>query len=84
MEPFPFQVSDVLFRDDSVSSQLVTWQTRNQVNLYPGSPLVTCANHEIVRAVLTERQTSDCDVKCRITFSFLEFLMYTGLDIGSI
>ena len=27
-------------------------------------------NHEIVRAVLTERQTSDCDVKCRITFSF--------------
>ena len=27
-------------------------------------------NHEIVRAVLTERQTSDCDIKCRITFSF--------------
>ena len=25
---------------------------------------------EIVLAVLTERQTSDCDVKCRITFSF--------------
>ena len=25
---------------------------------------------EIVRAVLTERQTSDCDVKCRITSSF--------------
>ena len=24
-----------------VSSQLVTWPTRNQVNLYPGSPLVT-------------------------------------------
>ena len=27
-------------------------------------------NHEMVRAVLTERQTSDCDVRCRITFSF--------------
>ena len=27
-------------------------------------------NHEMVRAVLTERQTSDCDVKCHITFSF--------------
>ena len=26
--------------------------------------------NEMVRAVLTERQTSDCDVKCRITFSF--------------
>ena len=25
-------------------------------------------NHEMLRAVLTERQTSDCDVKCRITF----------------
>ena len=25
-------------------------------------------NHEMVRAILTERQTSDCDVKCRITF----------------
>ena len=25
-------------------------------------------NHEMVRAVLIERQTSDCDVKCRITF----------------
>ena len=24
-----------------VSSQLVTWLTRNQVNLYPGNPLVT-------------------------------------------
>ena len=24
----------------------------------------------MVRAVRTERQTSDCDVKCRITFSF--------------
>ena len=24
-------------------------------------------NREIVHAVLTERQTSDCDVKCRIT-----------------
>ena len=24
-------------------------------------------NHEMVRAVLSERQTSDCDVKCRIT-----------------
>ena len=27
-------------------------------------------NHEVVLAVLTERQISDCDVKCRITFSF--------------
>ena len=26
-------------------------------------------NHEMVRAVLTERQTRDCDVKCRITFN---------------
>ena len=25
----------------TVSSQLVTWPTRNQVNPYPGSPLVT-------------------------------------------
>ena len=30
-----------------------------------------CAkSRDLVRAVLTERQTSDCDVKCRITFSF--------------
>ena len=27
-------------------------------------------NHKMVRAVRTERQTSNCDVKCRITFSF--------------
>ena len=27
-------------------------------------------NHEMVRAVFTERQTSDCEVRCRITFSF--------------
>ena len=27
-------------------------------------------NHEMVCAVLTERQTSDCDIKCCITFSF--------------
>ena len=27
-------------------------------------------NHELVRAVLTERLTSDYDVKCPITFSF--------------
>ena len=27
-------------------------------------------HHEIVRAVLTEHQTSKCDVKCRFTFSF--------------
>ena len=27
-------------------------------------------NHEMVRAVLTERQTRDCDIKCHITFSF--------------
>ena len=27
-------------------------------------------NLKIVRAVLTERQTSDCNIKCSITFSF--------------
>ena len=27
--------------------------------------LEPAVNHEMVRAVLTERQTSDCDVKCR-------------------
>ena len=36
---------------------------------YLGSKYVEpTLNHEMVRAVLTERQTSDCDVKCRITF----------------
>ena len=25
-------------------------------------------NHEMVCAILVERQTSDCDVKCRITY----------------
>ena len=25
-------------------------------------------NHKMVRVVLTEPQTSDCDIKCRITF----------------
>ena len=37
---------------------------------YLGSKYVEPAlNHEMVRAVLTERQTRDCDVKCRITFN---------------
>ena len=27
-------------------------------------------NHEMFCAVLLERQTSDCDIKCRITFLF--------------
>ena len=27
-------------------------------------------NHKVVRAVRSERQTSDCNVKCRYTFSF--------------
>ena len=31
----------ILSLDESVSSQLVTWPTRTQVNPYPGSPLVT-------------------------------------------
>ena len=36
---------------------------------YLGSKYVEpTLNHKIVRAVLTELQTSDCDVKCRITF----------------
>ena len=36
---------------------------------YLGSKYVEPAlNHEMVRAVLTERQTRDCDVKGRITF----------------
>ena len=36
---------------------------------YLGSKYVEPAlNHEKVHAVLTARQTSDCDVKCRITF----------------
>ena len=35
---------------------------------YLGSKCVApVLNHEMVRVVLTERQTSDCDVKC-ITF----------------
>ena len=35
---------------------------------YLGSKYVEPAlNHEMMRAVLTERQTSDSDVKCRIT-----------------
>ena len=39
------------------------------VEKYLGSKYVELAlNHEMVRAVLTERQTRDCDVKCRITF----------------
>ena len=39
-------------------------------------------NHEMVRAVLTERQTSDCDVRCRITFSFQwKFYVY-GSQLG--
>ena len=34
-------------------------------------------NHGIERAVLTERQTSDCEVTCRITFSFQKmFIVY--------
>ena len=33
-------------------------------------------NHEIVRAVLIERQTSDCNVKCRITFSFEQWTFH--------
>ena len=37
---------------------------------YLGSKYVEPAlNHEMVRAVLTERQTNDCDFKCRITFN---------------
>ena len=36
----------------------------------------------MVRAVQTECQTSDCNIKCRITFSFHGFYnyMYTGLN----
>ena len=38
---------------------------------YLGSKYVEPAlNHEMVRAVLTERQTRDCDVKCRITLKY--------------
>ena len=38
-------------------------------------------NNEILRAVRTERQTSDCDEKCRITFSFQwMFYVHTGLN----
>ena len=37
-----------------------------------------CAlNHEMVRAVLTERQTSDCDVKCPLKREW-ERLYFTG------
>ena len=36
---------------------------------YLGSKYVEpVLNHEMVRTVLTESQTSDCDDKCRITF----------------
>ena len=36
---------------------------------YLGSKYVEpVLNHEMVHAVLTECQSSDCDVKCRITF----------------
>ena len=31
----------LVFQKFEVSSQLVTWPTRTQVNMYPGSPLVT-------------------------------------------
>ena len=44
---------------------------------YLGSKYVEPAlKHEMVRAVLIERQTSDCDVKCRITFMWT--LKYKG------
>ena len=40
-------------------------------------------NHEMVRAVLTERQTSDCDVKCRISFITKAFIV-VGCGIQNI
>ena len=49
-----------------VSSQLVTWPTRNQVNPYPGSPLVTTLEkstrnqslgYELTHAFQGERST---------------------------
>ena len=42
-------------------------QTKNALSLsIDRSSLRYFKNHERVRAVLTERQTSDCDVNCRI------------------
>ena len=48
---------------------LFFYEISKTLKKYIGSIYVEPAlNHEMVRAVLTERQTSDCDVKCRITF----------------
>ena len=38
---FGIQIPLIKYIVRLVSSQLVAWPTRNQVNLYPGSPLVT-------------------------------------------
>ena len=48
---------------------LYFYEIFNTLKKYLSSKYVEPAlNQDMVRAVLNERQTSDCDVKCRITF----------------
>ena len=57
---------------NGVSSQLVTWPTRNQVNLYPGGPLVTTI----------EKSTRNQSLGYELTFQ--QFLTKTRTQIYSL
>ena len=71
-----------MYGSSTVSSQLVTWPTRNQVNLYPGSPLVTTMEkstrnqslgYELTHAFQGERST--CTLGKFLTISSTKYYL---------
>ena len=85
-----FQCSAVLCLMDWVSSQLVTWPTRNLVNPYPGSPLVTTfekstrnqsLGYELTcQKLLTKTRTQTYSLS-RYLWLYLYFILYTATSI---